>query len=429
MRVHIEFKQLVKIIVVKFSDPYAVTIVSSPAGTLVSGYTNTFDYPILSSVTLTCNVASNNGSSFTVTSYQWNTDGCYSNSKFTPSNPRCFPHGGTTQNVTDNVIAHDAGTITCTVIISGRNYTSEPFTLRISGEQLVYCVIACIVYCKQCMLLLLATCYCCIIHQLLWFMYRGVFTVGVAVTRPVSNADLNSANAIADYSFITAMSGTSVNALIARCLTGLGPTGTNNGALGGLYFNGTMIPNRGEGAGCTTASGVIQVRPGGGIAGLTNIHQCQTFNTDNEGVYTCALKNSANFNESVRFGIYFTGRSESHDLYIPSLNHFSSSYTAVPVIDTTSSSTVTVNFGSSLTLSCTSQGSPPDTFTWRKDNDPTVLQSTNITAVDYTSASAVFLANYSIDSVTSSDSGTYSCTVTNPIGSNSATITVVVSKL
>ena len=116
----------------------------------------------------------------------------------------------------------------------------------------------------------------------------------------------------------------------------------------------------------------------------------------------------------------------SHLIYIhiSSLNHLSSLYTAVPVIDTPSSSTVTVNVGDSLTLSCTSQGSPPDTFTWRKDNGPTVLQSTSITAVDHTSTSAVFRADYSIDSVTTSDSGTYTCTVTNPIGSDSATITV-----
>ena len=119
----------------------------------------------MSNVTLTCNVTSDDGSSFTVTSYQWNTAGCYTNSKFTGSNPECFPHGEITQNVTgNNLNAEDAGTITCAVPFSGVNHISEPFTLRISGEQVVYCVIACIVYCKQCMLLLLATCYCCIIR-------------------------------------------------------------------------------------------------------------------------------------------------------------------------------------------------------------------------------------------------------------------------
>ena len=123
-----------------------VTIVSSPAGTPVSGSTNTFDYPILSSVTLTCMVEP---SSLTVTSYQWNTAGCYTNSQFTPSNPECFPSETSQRNqqtVTGNDLnAEDAGTITCTVTISGSEYTSEPFTLRISGEQLVYCAITCIV--------------------------------------------------------------------------------------------------------------------------------------------------------------------------------------------------------------------------------------------------------------------------------------------
>ena len=107
------------------------------------------------------------------------------------------------------------------------------------------------------------------------------------------------------------------------------------------------------------------------------------------------------------------------------LNHLSSLYTAAPVLDTPSSSNVTVYVGDPLTLSCTSRGSPPDTFTWKKDNG-TVLQSTT-TPVTYNANSAVFRADYSIDNVTTSDSGTYTCTVTNPIGNDSANITVVVS--
>ena len=143
---------------------FTVTVVSNPNGTAVSGSDNTFDYPMLSSVTLTCMV--NATPSSTVT-YEWGTTGCYTNTKFTPSNPECFPDGQTTQSVTgNNLNAEDAGTITCTVTIDGVDYTSDPFTLRISGEQVVYCVIACIVYCKQCMLLLLATCYCCIIRMI-----------------------------------------------------------------------------------------------------------------------------------------------------------------------------------------------------------------------------------------------------------------------
>ena len=117
-----------------------VTIVSSPVGTPVSGSTNTFDYPILSSVTLTCNVISHDSSSFTVAYYQWNTSECYTNPKHNDGIPRCFPHNQTTQSVNGNYLsAKDAGTISCTAKINGSNYTSEPFTLRISGEQLLYC--------------------------------------------------------------------------------------------------------------------------------------------------------------------------------------------------------------------------------------------------------------------------------------------------
>ena len=119
----------------------------------------------------------------------------------------------------------------------------------------------------------------------------------------------------------------------------------------------------------------------------------------------------------------------SHYLYILSVNHLSSLYTAAPVIDTPSSSNVTITVGSSLTLNCSSQGSPPDIFTWRKDNSSTVIQSTSITVVDYTSTSAVFSADYVIDSVTASDSGTYTCTVTNPIGSDNATTIAVIGIL
>ena len=115
-----------------------VTIVSSPAGTPVSGSTNTFDYTILSSVTLICMVDPIPVAIVDV-SYTWNTTRCYTNNNFNNGIPGCFPHNQTTQIVTDDdVTAEDAGTITCTVTISGSDYTSGPFTLHISGDQLMY---------------------------------------------------------------------------------------------------------------------------------------------------------------------------------------------------------------------------------------------------------------------------------------------------
>jgi len=111
-----------------------VTIVSTPVGAPVGGQPHTFDYPILSSVTLTCSVQSSDEPTDSQRPYYWNSMGCYTNAAYQRGNPRCFPHGQTTRSVTDSdLTAEDAGTIACTVTISGVNYTSDPFTLRISG--------------------------------------------------------------------------------------------------------------------------------------------------------------------------------------------------------------------------------------------------------------------------------------------------------
>ena len=106
------------------------TVISSPAGSPASGFTNTFDYPMSSSVTLTCMVDPMPSSIATV-NYRWSATECYTKG----GNRRCFPDSQMTQNVNDNALTlEDAGTITCTVTINGRSYASQPFTLRISGD-------------------------------------------------------------------------------------------------------------------------------------------------------------------------------------------------------------------------------------------------------------------------------------------------------
>ena len=127
-------------------------------------------------------------------------------------------------------------------------------------------------------------------------------TVGVVVIR---DNNYNLANALTDYSYINAKGGTK-DVLIARCMTGLGPTSTDNGALGGWYFNGNMKPNR---ARCSSA--IIQPEPGTFTAGAINIYQCGKFSANAEGVYTCTIMNSTMMIQSIRLGVYFTGRSES----------------------------------------------------------------------------------------------------------------------
>ena len=41
----------------------------------------------------------------------------------------------------------------------------------------------------------------------------------------------------------------------------------------------------------------------------------------------------------------------------------------------------------------------------------------------------MFRADYTIDNTTTSDSGTYTCTVTNPIGTDNKTINVTVTSM
>ena len=88
---------------------------------------------------------------------------------------------------------------------------------------------------------------------------------------------------------------------------------------------------------------------------------------------------------------------------------------------------VDIVLGSSITLNCTSSGSPPDTFTWMKDGVP-VTQSTDITTVTYTNTMAVFSSSYTISNVSVSDNGTYTCTVTNPIGSDNNNFIICIRK-
>ena len=113
-----------------------VTIVTNPEGTPVTGSNNTFDYPILTSVSLLCMATMPDGSAVTTASYSWTATNCYNHTGGVQS--PCFYSGGHTgNNITDNsLLAPDAGTVTCTVTVDGVNFTSDPLTLRISGEQL-----------------------------------------------------------------------------------------------------------------------------------------------------------------------------------------------------------------------------------------------------------------------------------------------------
>ena len=114
----------------------SVTIVTDPQGTPITGLNNTFDYPILTSISLMCMATTSDGSPVTMTSYSWTATNCYNHTGGV-DNP-CFYSGGRTgYNITENsLLAPDAGTVSCTATIGSVSFTSDSLTLRISGEQL-----------------------------------------------------------------------------------------------------------------------------------------------------------------------------------------------------------------------------------------------------------------------------------------------------
>ena len=96
-------------------------------GVPVDDQNNTFDYPILTSVTLTCMATAADGTPATATSYSWinlDCDSCFYNN-----------HDGTQNIIGNNLQAKDTGGVVCTATINGRILVSTIILrLRISGR-------------------------------------------------------------------------------------------------------------------------------------------------------------------------------------------------------------------------------------------------------------------------------------------------------
>ena len=142
---------------------------------------------------------------------------------------------------------------------------------------------------------------------MLWF--DTMLILGTAVTGVlIGNNNIVTGNLLTDYSHITG----TTNGLLARCVTGLGPTGTDdNTALGIWYFNGAQLPY----GLCEdpVVVNAIQSRIAGlmNFIGVINLWQCEsTLITTAEGVYTCIIMDSSMMNQTRRLGVYFSGRSE-----------------------------------------------------------------------------------------------------------------------
>ena len=162
----------------------------------------------------------------------------------------------------------------------------------------VYCVIACTVYHKQSIL-------CDSSYTLLMvYVHRVIFTIGIALLKVTNTSDntIVSANSLGNYSYVSSSDAPNQ---IARCVTGLGPNTINSSSLGGVYFNGSRLSFET----CTDKSSYL-IYSRAENPGVINIQQCREFSTSVEGIYTCTMMNSSMMNESIRFGVYFTGRSK-----------------------------------------------------------------------------------------------------------------------
>ena len=88
---------------------------------------------------------------------------------------------------------------------------------------------------------------------------------------------------------------------------------------------------------------------------------------------------------------------------------------------TTKSSAIKGVLGEPLTLRCTSEGSPPDTFTLEKDGKQ-IQNSITTSTVTHNSTSVLVRVECNIKNFSASDIGRYTFTVTNPLGSSSVYI-------
>jgi len=139
-----------------------------------------------------------------------------------------------------------------------------------------------------------------------------MYSLGIAMFRPLMFiAD----NQIDNYSYVTQPFEINSNdgVTMFRCATGLGPPGGDSSTdLGGWYFNGAQIP---VGSNCDGPVFKVNVENDELFPGVINLCLCGTFTTTEEGVYSCIMMNSSMMNQTMRVGVYFSGRSESLDIY------------------------------------------------------------------------------------------------------------------
>ena len=132
----------------------------------------------------------------------------------------------------------------------------------------------------------------------------------IAMSQGDGTNAVQASNVLDDYTYILLDDSERDNHLLFRCSTGLGPAGSDtNDVIGDLYYNNMLLPDG-------VCNGFMQTEGATDIArfpGTYNVRVCDNgiLTTSTEGVYTCILTNSSMMDQSVRIGLYLSGRSES----------------------------------------------------------------------------------------------------------------------
>ena len=155
-----------------------------------------------------------------------------------------------------------------------------------------------------------------LVHHYKWSL---VYVLGIAVTGASNvSTDLVAGNQIADYSFVIQPFTLDPFDVILRCASGLGLDRDGNTALGIWYFDGYgYLP---LGTNCILRylyQSVFEVRRANPrrFPGVINLYLCSEFSIETEGIYSCIMMNSSMIEQTMRVGVYLSGRSESLDMY------------------------------------------------------------------------------------------------------------------
>ena len=147
--------------------------------------------------------------------------------------------------------------------------------------------------------------------------FLGITVTRVTTAGSTPATDLIGSHRMEDYSFLMEPFILDRFDVVLRCVTGLGLTsGQVNLNLGDWIFNGNRIAiadNCGD-----ISPPVFQQRSANNnnFPGVINLYPCGSpLSFNEEGVYSCMIRNSSGIVQTTRVGLYRNGRSESLDMY------------------------------------------------------------------------------------------------------------------